>query len=306
MRFLRPLALVLAAFALASVAAATEAPGSKANDATRAVAFEAPGSTAAPNAAGPGTWDGDGSQPDEPEWTEVAPDGRDRLPKWIEQGIRRYGPISVFFAFIISGVGLHLSEDLILIPAGFLAAGDPHHPVRLFWEFAFWAYLGIVVGDAGWFWMCSTFGTRFLHSRWFKRFMHPRRLLEIKHQMDRRGALVLIAARFIPGTRTPVITMGGLLHMKWWKFLLVELTCVLASAPLQMAVGWFAAKAVSSAGVTRLSHQIAIGVAVTIAFVVLMYFVHVWVKSRQSRRRPPRAPARWLRLYDSRVVVCPQ
>lgn len=274
------------------------------------IAPPAPRTVDAPSAPAssrePGSWDGDASATDEPEWTEVAPDGRDRLPKWIEQGVRRYGPITVFFAFIVSGVGLHLSEDLILIPAGYLAAGDPHHPVRLFWEFAFWAYLGIVIGDAAWFWMCRTFGTRFLHSRWFKRFMHPRRLLEIKHQMDRRGALVLLAARFIPGTRTPVITMGGLLHMAWWKFLLVELTCVLASAPLQMAVGWFAAKAASSAGVTRLSHQIAIGVAVTVAFVVLMYFVHVWFKARQSKRRPPRAPARWLRLYDTRVDYCPQ
>lgn len=234
---------------------------------------------------------------------EVHPDGRERLPKWIESGIRRYGPISVFFAFIISGVGLHLSEDLILIPAGYIAAGDPAKPVRLFWEFAFWAYLGIVIGDSGWFWMCGTFGTRFLHSRWFKRFMHPRRLLEIKHQIDKRGAVVLLAARFIPGTRTPVITMGGLMHMSWWSFLAVELSCVLVSAPLQMAVGWFAAKAVSSAGVTKLSHQIAIGVGVTIAFVLAMYFVHLWMKSRQSKRRPPRAPARWLRIYNSTARV---
>jgi len=241
-----------------------------------------------------------------PEWSEVTEDGRDRLPEWIERGIRRYGPISVFFAFIISGVGLHLSEDLVLIPAGYLAAGDPHHSVRLFWQFAFWAYLGIVIGDAGWFWICRTFGTRFLHSRWFKRLTHPRRLLEIKHQMDKRGALVLIAARFIPGTRTPVITMGGLLHMSWFKFLAVELSCVLVSAPLQMAVGWFAAKAVTSAGVTKLSHQIAIGVAVTLLFVVLTYFVHLWVKARIARARPQRAPARWLRIYHGQVDALPQ
>lgn len=233
----------------------------------------------------------------------VHDDGRERLPRWIEEGIRRYGPVSVFFAFIISGVGLHLSEDLILIPAGFLAAGEPHNPVGLFWEFALWAYLGIVLGDAGWFWMCRTFGTRFLHSRWFKRLMHPRRLLEIKHQMDRRGAWVLLAARFIPGTRTPVITMGGLLHMSWAKFLLVELTCVLASVPLQMAIGWFAAKAASSAGVTKLSHQIAIGVGVTVGGVLLIYLAHLWIQSRASRRRAPRAPARWLRLYSPRTVI---
>ena len=71
-------------------------------------------------------------------------------------------------------------------PAGWLAAHDLHTFLR-FW---LWAYLGIVVGDSLWFWMCGTFGTRFLHSKWFKRVLHPRRLLEVKHQIDERGALV--------------------------------------------------------------------------------------------------------------------
>ncbi len=307
MRPIRTLAILIAALAAASTGATMARSDGPARSATAPPRAAEPAPSAAPTAApsaAPVTWDGEGSETD--EWAEVTPDGRDRLPKWIEQGVRRYGPITVFFAFIVSGVGLHLSEDLILIPAGYIAAGDPHTPVRLFWEFAFWAYLGIVIGDAGWFLMCRTFGTRLLHRRWFKRIMHPRRLLEIKHQMDQRGALVLLAARFIPGTRTPVITMGGVLHMPWWKFLLVELTCVLVSAPLQMAVGWFAAKAASNAGVTRLSHQIAVGVAVTVAFVVLMYFLHLWLKARMTRKRLPRAPARWLRLYDTRVAVCPQ
>ncbi len=32
-----------------------------------------------------------------------------------------YGPFTIFVAFVISGVGLHLSEDFILIPAGIFA-----------------------------------------------------------------------------------------------------------------------------------------------------------------------------------------
>ncbi|MFM9146012.1 MAG: hypothetical protein ACKORL_11840, partial [Phycisphaerales bacterium] len=29
-----------------------------------------------------------------------------------------YGPAAIFVAFVISGIGLHLSEDFILVPAG--------------------------------------------------------------------------------------------------------------------------------------------------------------------------------------------
>lgn len=223
------------------------------------------------------------------------------MPPWLLQAIDEYGAISLFGAFVISGVGLHLSEDLILIPAGWIAA----HDLGLFVHFWIWAYLGIVVGDSLWFLLCSTFGTRFLHSKWFKRVLHPRRLLEVKHQIDRRGALVLFAARFIPGTRTPVITMCGLLHMAWWKFLAVELSCVAVTVPLQMLVGVMGARAARQAGVTDITHQALIALAFTIGFVLLMYFVHLWLQARKSKSRAPRAPARWLRLYQAtrRLVV---
>ena len=227
-----------------------------------------------------------------------------KMPKWLVDDIEKYGAVSLFGAFVISGIGLHLSEDLILIPAGWLAA----HDMKMFVHFWIWAYLGIVVGDGLWFFMCSTFGTRFLHSKWFKRVLHPRRLLEVKHQIDERGSLVLLAARFIPGTRTPVITMCGLMHMAWWKFLLVELSCVIVTVPLQMLVGVMGARAARQAGVTNITHQALVGVAFTLGFVVLMYFVHLWLAARKSKKRAPRAPARWLKLYHAtkRLVVRPE
>ena len=227
-----------------------------------------------------------------------------KMPKWLVDDIEKYGAVSLFGAFVISGIGLHLSEDLILIPAGWLAA----HDMKMFVHFWIWAYLGIVVGDGLWFFMCSTFGTRFLHSKWFKRVLHPRRLLEVKHQIDERGSLVLLAARFIPGTRTPVITMCGLMHMAWWKFLLVELSCVIVTVPLQMLVGVMGARAARQAGVTNITHQALVGVAFTLGFVVLMYFVHLWFAARKSKKRAPRAPARWLKLYHAtkRLVVRPE
>jgi membrane protein DedA with SNARE-associated domain len=215
------------------------------------------------------------------------------MPKWIEEGIDKFGAITVFVAFLVSGIGLHLSEDLILIPAGWLSANDP----RFFWELAAAAYAGIVLGDLGWFLLCHTFGARLLQSKFFKRMFHPRRLLEVKHQIDQRGVLVLIAARFIPGTRTPVITMCGVLHMATWKFITVEAVCVLVTAPMQMAIGWLAFHAAEQAGVTDIFHQIMIGVAVTLAVVIGLWLVHRAIEQRKSKKRPPRANVAWLRTF---------
>ena len=225
--------------------------------------------------------------------TDDADANAPKMPKWIEEGIDKFGAITVFVAFLVSGIGLHLSEDLILIPAGWLSANDP----KFFWELAAAAYAGIVLGDLGWFLLCRTFGARLLQSKFFKRMFHPRRLLEVKHQIDQRGVLVLIAARFIPGTRTPVITMCGVLHMATWKFITVEAVCVLITAPMQMGIGWLAFHAAEQAGVTDIFHQIMIGVAVTLAVVIGLWLVHRAIEQRKSKKRPPRANVAWLRMF---------
>jgi membrane protein DedA with SNARE-associated domain len=225
--------------------------------------------------------------------TDDADANAPKMPKWIEEGIDKFGAITVFVAFLVSGIGLHLSEDLILIPAGWISAHDP----KFFWELAAAAYAGIVLGDLGWFFLCHTFGARLLQSKFFKRMFHPRRLLEVKHQIDQRGVLVLIAARFIPGTRTPVITMCGVLHMATWKFITVEAVCVLITAPMQMAIGWLAFHAAEQAGVTDIFHQIMIGVAVTLAVVIGLWLVHRAIEQRKSKKHPPRAKVAWLRTF---------
>ena len=235
--------------------------------------------------------------PNIPQASAAADTPKDNAPKMpyklIEEGIEKFGAITVFVAFLVSGIGLHLSEDLILIPAGWLSANDP----RFFWELAAAAYAGIVLGDLGWFLLCRTFGARLLQSKFFKRMLHPRRLLELKHQIDQRGVMVLIAARFIPGTRTPVITMCGVLHMATWKFITVEAVSVLITAPMQMAIGWLAFHAAAQAGVTDRFHRIIFVGAVTLAVVIGLWLVHRAIEQRKSKKRPPRANVAWLRTF---------
>ena len=61
-----------------------------------------------------------------------------------------FGPIAVFLAFVISGIGLHLSEDFILVPAGIFAYQQWAETGSWNWfiQAAFAAWLGIVIGDA--------------------------------------------------------------------------------------------------------------------------------------------------------------
>jgi membrane protein DedA with SNARE-associated domain len=157
------------------------------------------------------------------------------------------------------------------------------------------AYFGLVIGDTLWIWVCRNYGTRLVHSKRFKRMMHPRRLLEAKHAMEERGAIVLILARFIPGTRTPVLTMTGILHMAWWKFLAVELSTVAITAPAQVAIGYFGKVAYERA--KGLGDTLTLSMA-GIAIAVACFVGYRWWRQAKARKGPrPRAPVAWLRTF---------
>jgi|GEM_PF-344417 len=208
-------------------------------------------------------------------------------PMWLQQ----YGAWFIFFAFIVCGIGLHISEDFLLIPAG----AAIFHGHMTWSETILAAYFGLVLGDAGWIWVCRNFGTRLVHSKRFLRMMGPRRLLEAKYAMEDRGVIVLILARFIPGTRTPVLTMTGILHMPWWKFLAVEFSTVAVTAPVQIGIGYVAAIGYEQA--KGFGDMLTLGLA-GVALVVAGFFAVRWWKQAKARKGPrPRSPVSWLRTF---------
>ena len=226
--------------------------------------------------------------------TAVASDGGG-LTGWLQSHgkdlVTEYGAWFIFFAFIICGVGFHISEDFLLIPAGALIFHGNMH-----WtETLAAAYFGLVIGDTCWIWVCRNFGTRLIHSKRFKRMMHPRRLLEAKYAMEERGAVVLILARFIPGTRTPALTMTGILHMAWWKFLAVELTTVAITSPIQIGIGYLGAMGYERAESTADMLTLAVAGVVLLIGCAIAYRWWKQAKSRKGAR--PRAPVAWLRTF---------
>ncbi|MDZ4828701.1 MAG: DedA family protein [Phycisphaerae bacterium] len=213
------------------------------------------------------------------------------MPEWFLE-LLPYGPWAIFALLVLSGVGLHISEDFILIPAGFFAATTDKLPL---WETLVLAYFGLIIGDLLWIAVCRRFGTRFIQTRWFKRMVHPKRLLQAKHQMEERGIIVVVLARFIPGTRTPVITMAGLLHMPWWKLIAVECATVAVTVPLQTGIGYLAGKGIGSGKSTgELVIWLVALLAITVA---VMLAIHWWVQSRSRSGATPRSKVAWLRTF---------
>jgi membrane protein DedA with SNARE-associated domain len=206
----------------------------------------------------------------------------------MEAYIDTYGPLAVFFLLMLSGIGVPIGEDLINIPAGILV-GNGELPL---FATLIAAYLGVVCSDTLWFYLCRRYGTHLLHRRWFKRLVHPRRLLEAKHQVELNGAWVIVMARFIPGSRTPTITIAGLLQLPIWQFVLATASCVLITAPLQIGLGYLIALGIGTQRTADLVLYIFAGVAVIAA---VMFAVRWWRQHHPTQRRLPRSRAAWLR-----------
>jgi membrane protein DedA with SNARE-associated domain len=213
------------------------------------------------------------------------------MEQFIETSLRDYGPFAVFFLLMLSGFGLPLGEEMVTIPAGVLVATgrmDLTSTVVL-------AYVAICSADLLWYAICRHYGTPLLHRRMFKRLLHPRRILQLKHQLDQRGAWVVITARFIPSSRTAAITVAGLFQMPFWKFAAATLGCAVITVPLQIGLGFLIGQGMDSQkGVVELLYRI-LGIVALIT--VLSLLLTWWTQARASRRPMPRARAAWLRRF---------
>lgn len=207
-----------------------------------------------------------------------------------------YGPLAVFILLMMSGLGIPLGEDLIIIPAGALVA-EGH---MAFWPTLAFAYFGVLFADMLWFGICQHYGTPLLHKRWVKRLLHPRKLLEAKHQFEQRGIWLIVMSRFIPGSRSSAITVAGMLHMPFWSFVAVEAICIAITSPLQLGLGYLIAKNFSSESTADMLLKV-LGLIVLILAVMLILN---WIRAqRRSKQRPPRAKARWLRRFRERRAI---
>ncbi|MDX1502972.1 MAG: alpha/beta fold hydrolase [Thermoanaerobaculia bacterium] len=108
-----------------------------------------------------------------------------------------------------------LSEDLTCVAAGLLVASGRIH----FWPAALACCAGILVGDLAIFWTGRLLGRRVLHRRPLRWLIKPDQVQRSSAWFRRRGPVVIILSRFLPGTRVGTYFAAGLLHTSFWRFL---------------------------------------------------------------------------------------
>jgi membrane protein DedA with SNARE-associated domain len=206
----------------------------------------------------------------------------------VESSLAEDGPWLLFGIIMLAGVGIPISEEILIVPAGFLI----ERGVLPFWWTVVAAWCGVVLADLIWMTLVRRYSHTLLGIRFFRRMFHPRRLLEIKHLLDRWGIWVVVMGRILPAARTPVITAAGLAHMPVGKFMIGECLGAAKSVAWQLFVGWLIAKGIGDfAGESHVRDAVFIGLGILLVVMIVW-----WLRRRRSHKKHrPRAKMRWLR-----------
>ena len=141
----------------------------------------------------------------------------------------------IFGLLLIAGLNVPVSEDLMAIGAGVLAATVvPENTAALYAGLFFGAYLGDIEN----YWLARLAGRRLLRISFFNRLLPAARLERARGFLNRYGVVAIFLDRFIPfGVRNPLFTPAGLSRMAFWKFALFDCFACLASTSVLFALG---------------------------------------------------------------------
>ena len=152
----------------------------------------------------------------------------------------------VFTALIATGFGFPMPEEIPIVTAGAMVGHDaqeklhnnlagaigggpayhltPVPPSGTKWYIMLpVCILGVVLGDSVLYAAGRLFGTHLLHSPWVQRnVIPPTTRASIEENFRTRGVMILLAARFTPGIRTPVFIMAGVVRLPFSRFLFAD------------------------------------------------------------------------------------
>jgi membrane protein DedA with SNARE-associated domain len=204
----------------------------------------------------------------------------------------------VFGVLVLCGFGLPLPEDIILVTGGLLAwRASPLEEATLAGMIRDQSLLtmiafgmgGILAGDSIIFLAGRKLGHRVAEFGPLRRIITPQKLTDAEKLLRRRGNLVVVVARFLPGLRAPTYFTVGHAKLPYWEFLLFDGAAALVSAPLWVCLGFFfgsnIAEALRTAG--HFSNYILGGVLLLVGVIVF----RCWRRRRREAAGSGQPPA---------------
>lgn len=144
----------------------------------------------------------------------------------------RFEGISLLIIMLIIILGTLISEDLACIGAGLLAARG----LIGFWPATLACLLGIFIGDVGLYLAGRFIGRKAIRKAPFKWMISESDLDKSAKWFKKRGPLIIIASRFLPGSRLPTYFSAGVIKAGFWMFIFYFLLAAVVWTPILVGI----------------------------------------------------------------------
>lgn len=152
--------------------------------------------------------------------------------------------LSVLGLMLMSGFGLPLPEEVVIISSSLLAFmamhPDQYPPPEVgargvnVYVLAMVCFSSVFLSDLIVFQIGRSLGYGVVHQKWFQSIVSPQMFRRARFWTMKYGALMAGAFRFLPGIRFPGHLACGALGIKRWKFILVDSIVILVTIPTQV------------------------------------------------------------------------
>lgn len=147
----------------------------------------------------------------------------------------RFKGLALLIIMIMIVLATFISEDLACIGAGLMAARG----LIGFWPAVLACFTGIVIGDAGLYLAGRWLGRRAIRKAPFKWFISEKDLEKSSDWFGSNGPAIIIASRFLPGSRFPTYFSAGVIGTGLWLFFFYFLLAAIAWTPMLVGLSMF-------------------------------------------------------------------
>jgi membrane protein DedA with SNARE-associated domain/rhodanese-related sulfurtransferase len=209
------------------------------------------------------------------------------MDSWLS-GLSQHSYSILFAAVFLEAIGIPVPAALALLIAGAAAARGSLHPGLTVAT----ALSAMMAGDITMFLMGRYTGW-WLLSLLCRLSLNPEScILRSADSFYKRGRMLLVVAKFVPGINTMAPPMAGSMNMRLFEFLPLDLAGAALYAGAYLAAGWMFSDAL---GVVTRGYQMfgrTLGwVAIAALAVYLAFVIRAWVKARALRSVPFVSPA---------------
>ena len=148
--------------------------------------------------------------------------------------LQRYTYPAMLVLLSAAGLGVPISEDLVLLIAGALASQG----VNRFVPTLLAGYSGVLIGDALIYHWGKKLGPAAYEHKLVRKVISPERAEKLRAHFARHGFWTVVVGRHTPGLRAPVFFLSGASGVRFSTFLLADALSAAITVPLVVTLGY--------------------------------------------------------------------